>query len=459
MFRYNINGVKGYFSMNEKQKQLGEEKIGKLLMKFSLPAVAGMLIGALYNIIDRMFIGKAVGSYAIAGVGLAFPVMAIILAFGLLFGIGGSTLISIRLGEKKHNEAEKILGNIFVLLIILGIFITIVGTYLLDPLLNLLGAGEQTFLYAKKYMSVILSGSIFAMMAYGMNHSIRSDGNPKVAMMSSFVGAITNIVLDYVFIMRFGWGIKGGAYATIIGQAFTAIWVIYYFTKGAGHIKLRIKYFKLDLYTIKDVSAIGISSFLIQFTASISGTFANRALRATGGELAIGAMTIIMSTVMLFFMPIIGLRQGAQPIIGFNFGAKEFERVKQTFWLGTIVSTAASALAFILIQVFPQFFILLFTKNKEVMGLGMVGMRVIILMLATVGFQIMVTTFFQAIGDSKMALFLSVLRQAILLIPLLLILPRFLGIMGVWISYPIADGIAFLVCLYLVRKRMHAVLV
>lgn len=444
--------------MNEKQKQLGEEKISKLLVKFSLPAIAGMLIGALYNIIDRIFIGKAVGSYAIAGVGLAFPAMAIILAFGLLFGIGGSTLISIRLGEKKPEEAEKILGNIFVLLVILGIFITIAGTMFLDPLLKLLGAGDQTFVYAKKYMSVILSGSVFAMLAYGMNHSIRSDGNPKIAMMSSFVGAITNIILDYLFIMRFGWGIKGGAYATIIGQALTGIWVLYYFTKGKGHIKLRARNFLLNFYTVRDVAAIGVSSFLIQFTGSIAGTFANRALRATGGELAIGAMTIIMSTVMLFFMPIIGLRQGVQPIIGFNFGAKEFERVKQAFWMGTIVSTIASVVAFILIQTFPQFFIKMFTKNTEVLNFGMVGMRVIIIMLATIGFQIMVTTFFQAIGDSKMSLFLSVLRQALLLIPLLLVLPRFFGIMGVWISYPIADGISFLVCLYLVRKRMQLAL-
>ena len=307
-----------------KQNILGEEKISKLLLKFSIPAIVGMIVNALYNVVDRIYIGNIpdIGGVALTGVGLTMPIMTIILAFGMLIGIGTSARISLKLGQGKKDEAEKHIGNAFILILIISAVITIIGLIFLNPILNIFAASPETEGYARDYMQIIFAGTIFSMMSFGLNHSIRSDGSPKVAMHSMLIGAIINIVLDPVFIFVFHMGVKGAAIATVISQIASTIWVVYYFTMGKSNIKIKKENLKLDWAIIISIVSIGMSPFSMQVAQSVVQVLANNALKEHGGDLAIGAMTIINSIAMLFLMPIFGLNQGSQPLIGYNFGAK-----------------------------------------------------------------------------------------------------------------------------------------
>ena len=294
-----------------RQKLLGEEKISKLLIQFSVPAIIGMMVNTLYNIVDRMYIGNIpeVGGLALTGVGITMPIMTIILAFGMLVGIGTSARISLKLGEHKRDEAEQHLGNAFTLILLISILITVLGLTFMKPLLEIFGASQDTEIYASQYMQIIFIGTIFNMLSFGLNHSIRSDGNPKIAMFSMLIGAGTNILLDPIFIFALGLGVRGAAIATVISQIASTIWILYYFTKGKGSIKISRHNVKLKKAVIISIFSIGMSPFAMQIAQSLVQVLANNALKEYGGDLAIGAMTIISSISMIFMMPLFGLNQ------------------------------------------------------------------------------------------------------------------------------------------------------
>lgn len=437
----------------DKSMQLGEENIGKLLLKFSIPAIIGMLVNAFYNIVDRIFIGRGVGELALSGVTITFPVSTISMAFGMLIGIGAAALISIRLGQQKKAEAEKILGNAFTLIVIIMISFIVLSLIFLEPMLKIFGASDVTLPYAKDYGYIILLGSILQNLGLGLNGIIRSEGNPKVAMLTMLIGAITNIVLDPIFIFTFGLGVKGAAIATVIGQGLSAIWVVFYFTKGKSVLKLKVNYMKLDMKIIKETFSIGMSPFFMQLAASLVTVISNNALATYGGDVAVGAMGVISSVSMLILMPIFGINQGAQPIIGYNYGAESYDRVKKALKYAIIAATTITTIGFLSIQLFAPQIIKLFNKNPQLVSIGTKGLKTFMFMLPVSGFQIVSTNYFQAVGKAKVAMFLSLSRQVITLIPLLIIIPPIFGLNGVWYCGPTSDFIAFVItAIFLIKE-------
>ncbi|MGL5151925.1 MAG: MATE family efflux transporter [Clostridium sp.] len=430
-----------------KQKELGTEKILPLLLKFSIPAIIGMLVQTLYNIIDRMYIGNIpeVGNLAITGVGVTLPISTIIMAFGMLVGVGTAARISLKLGEGKKEEAEKHLANAMTLLLIIAILITAFGLLFLNQILGAFGASDATILYARQYSEIIFIGTIFNLIGFGLNHSIRSDGSPKIAMYSMLIGAIINIVLDPIFIFGFGLGVRGAAIATVISQVVSAVWILRYFLGGKSNLKFKPKYLKLDRLIVISIFSIGVSPFSMQIAGSIVQVLANNTLKAHGGDLAIGAMAIVQSVGMIFLMPIFGINQGAQPIIGYNYGAKQYKRVKECVKYAAIAATIIVTIGFLVIQIYPQILIQIFNQDPELVGLAKSGLRLYLFMLPVVGFQVICANYFQAIGKASIAMFLSLLRQVLLLIPCILILPQLFGTNGVWLSGAISDAISALI--------------
>lgn len=434
---------------------LRTENIGKLLLKFSIPAIIGMMVNALYNVVDRMYIGW-IGPLAMTGIGLSLPLMTLLMGFSMLIGIGAGSRISIKLGQGLQDDAEHILGNAFSLLIIIMATVGILGLLYKEQLLYLFGASEATIGYADSYLTIILMGAVFQGLGFGLNNAIRSEGNPKIAMYTMLLGAVTNILLDPIFIFGFKLGIQGAAIATIISQFVTTAWVLYHFTKGKSRLKLRRKHLNVDYKVFISIVTIGMSPFFMQVAASIVSVISNNALKSTGGDMAIGAMTVINAIAIFFLMPLFGINQGAQPIIGFNYGAKQFKRVKQALKLAIIAGTCISTLGFILTQFFTEPLIRIFNDDPELIAVATKGMRVFLSMLPLIGFQIISANYFQAVGKAPKAMFLSLLRQVIVLIPLLIILPRIYGLSGVWFAGPAADFTASVVtALFLFSEMRH----
>lgn len=438
-------------------KQLGEEKVLKLLLKFSIPAIVGMLVNALYNVVDRIFVGQVVGSLGIAGITIGFPIMLVIMAFGMLIGIGATSLISIKLGQQKKDEAEHIAGNGLALLVIISLVLTVIGLITLDPLLRALGADETVLPYAREYMRIILLGTVFQTVGFGMNNFIRAEGNPKIAMFTMLIGAITNIVLDYIFIYIFNWGMSGAALATIISQAVSAIWVLYHFFSGRSTLKIYKKNLKLDRIIIKRVVVIGLAPFAVQLAASLLNFIMNKSLTVYGGNVAISGMGVINSISTLMLMPIFGITQGAQPIIGYNYGAEKFDRVKEALKLAITGATIILTIGFIITRLFPEQLIGMFSsEDKELIAFGVHALKIFLIFLPIIGFQIVGSNYFQAVGKPKRAMMLSLSRQVLILIPALLILPKFFGVDGVFMAIPLADILSSIItgtCLY--RELKH----
>ncbi|AGL00565.1 MATE family efflux transporter [Desulfoscipio gibsoniae] len=426
--------------------QLGEEKIPALLLKFSLPVVIALLVNALYNFVDRIFIGNGVGSLGIAGITIVYPIMLVMGACATLVGTGAASLISIRLGEKKANVAERVLGNAIVLLIMLSIIITISGLLFINPILRSFGASSEVLPYAKDYMGIIMLGTIFQVLGLGMNYSIRADGSPQKAMVTMLIGAILNTILTPIFIFGFNLGMKGAALATIISQAVSAAWVMYYFIGGSSFLKIHIQNLKLISDIVKPILAIGAASFMMQLTLSLSNMIMNKSLVHYGGDIAVSAMGVIFSIIFLIVLPILGISQGIQPIIGFNYGAQKFDRVKEALQSGVIAATVIATLGFIIIRVFPEQLMSLFnSQNKEFISIGSYAMGISMIFVPIIGIQMIVTGYFQAIGKPKQAMFLTLLRQVIFLIPALLILPQYFQLMGILISIPLSDFLSFII--------------
>ncbi|MHC1685438.1 MAG: MATE family efflux transporter [Clostridiaceae bacterium] len=440
--------------MNQ-SNELEFESIGKLLLKFSIPAIIGMLVNALYAIVDRIFVGRGVGSTALSGVAVTLPITNIIMAVGMLVGIGAAAVVSIKLGQKNKAQAEKILGNAFTLIILLSLLVTILGIAFLDPILIAFGASTETMPYAKQFGFILLLGVVLQNIGFGMNALIRSEGNPKIAMLTMLIGAVLNTIMNPLLIFGFHLGVVGSALATIISQAVCSIWVIMYFTKGKSLLKLKKENMKLEMSLIKEIIAIGMSPFSMQVAASLVTVFFNTSLAKYGGDDAIGAFALITSILLLILMPVFGINQGSQPIIGYNYGAKNADRVKTALLYASIAATSICVVGFIFVELFPVQIIQVFnTSDPNLTTIGSNGMKIFLLMLSVVGVQAICANYFQAIGKAKNSMFLALLRQVVLLIPLILILPHFFGLNGIWMAGPISDFLAFIITLAFVFKDM-----
>lgn len=424
-------------------KELENGAIGELLLKFSIPAVVGMLVNALYNIVDRIFVGRGVGSTALSGVAVTFPITNIIMAVGMLVGIGSAAVVSIKLGEKRMKSAEKIIGNAFVLSVILSVIVSLLGIAFLEPILKIFGASKDTMPYAKQFGTIILLGAVLQNVGFGLNPIIRSEGDPKTAMLTMLIGAVLNFIINPILIFGFKIGVAGSALATVISQAVCSIWVIYYFTKGKSFLKLKIDNMKLQKELIREIISIGMSPFAMQLAASLVTIVFNINLSKYGGDTAIGAFALINSVTLLILMPIFGINQGAQPIIGYNYGARNVVRVKKTLLYSAIATGIISTAGFVVVQIFPVQIIMIFnTTDSRLVTIGANGLRIFLMMLALVGPQIAITNYFQSIGKAKNSMFLSLLRQVVILIPLVFILPIFFKLNGVWMAGAASDFLA-----------------
>ena len=445
-------------SANKNQEELGNLGIVRLLVKFSIPAIIGMVVNMLYNVVDRIYIGNIpdIGGLAITGVGITMPVTSIITGLGMLIGIGTSASISLSFGSGKRKLAQKYLGNGLTAIIIISLIVAIFGNVFATGILGVFGASENTMPYALAYIRPLMIGTICNLCAFGLNHSISSDSNPKIAMSTMLIGAIINIVLDPIFIFVLGLGIQGAAYATVISQFVAGCWVIYYFTKSSkSTIKLNKEDMMLNGEIIKKILMIGLAPFCMQVAGSIVQVIANNALMTYGGDLAIGAMAVITSVCTIFIMPIFGLNQGAQPIIGYNYGAKKYDRVKKTYLYGLIACTAVLLLSWIFIVMLPEKAIGMFNNDPMLTDIAVNGIRVYLFVLPLIGVQMTASNYYQAIGKPKKSMLLGLSRQVLMLIPAFLILPKFMGLEGVWLAGPIADGIAVILSGIIIIREMR----
>ncbi len=432
----------------ENKEFLGTEKVGRLLFKLAVPSVIAQLVNLLYNMVDRIYIGHMadVGSLALTGVGVCMPVIMLVSAFACLVGMGGAPQVSICMGRKEHDKAEKIMGNCFTFLVTISVVLTVLLYIFGERLLLIFGASQNTIGYAVDYMKIYVLGTIFVQLALGMNMFITCQGFTKVSMLSVIIGAVMNIVLDPILIFGLNMGVKGAALATIISQAVSAVWVIAFLSGKKTGIKLKKKYFKIDFKVLLPCLALGVSPFIMQATESVISVCFNSSLLKYGGDVAVGAMTIL-STVMQFSMlPLQGLTQGAQPITSYNYGAGNSSRVKESFTLLLKVCLCYSMGLWILIMLFPGTFVMMFNSEPELVSYASWAMRIYFAVSGIFGIQIACQQTFIAIGNAKTSLFLAVLRKIILLIPLIYILPNFFAdkAMSVYLAEPIADSLAVL---------------
>ncbi len=423
-----------------KTTQLGEEKISTLLIKFSIPAITGMLVKALYNVVDRAFVGRGVGSLGIAGVTVVFPLMMFLVAFGMLIGLGGGALCSLYLGRGEKEQANVILGNVVILDVVVIGTLCLGGLYFMEPILELFGASELVMPYAKDYFRIILWGGIFNEIGFGVNNFIRAEGNPLIAMCTMLIGGILNIVLDPLFIFVFDLGIKGAAWATVISQIASSIWVMHYFLRGNSVLKIYKKNLRLRVDIVKKIIKMGSAPFAMQIAASSIQVILNNILGIYGGDLAISGVGIINSFLMAMQTLLFGINHAAQPIIGFNYGARKYERVKETLKLAIFAGTFIVSTTYILLKIFPTEIITLFNRdNQELIEFGSRAIQIFLFALPVVGFQIVSANYFQAVGKPYKAMILSLSRQVIIFLPAVLILPKFWGLDGVLLAQPVAD--------------------
>ncbi len=439
---------------NNAPTELGTQKIGKLLTQYAIPAIIAMTASSLYNMVDSIFIGHGVGPLAISGLAVTFPLMNLAAAFGSLVGVGASTLISVKLGQKDYDTAQRVLGNVVVLNLIIGLGLTAVALMFLDPILYFFGASESTIGYARDYMQVILLGNVVTHLYFGLNAVLRSSGHPRKAMVATIVTVTVNTVLDPIFIFGFGWGIRGAAYATVLAQIVSLIWLLKLFSNKEELIHFHPGIFRLQRKIVQASLAIGLSPFLMNLASCFIVILINNGLKRYGGDLAIGAFGIVNRIIFLFAMVVMGLNQGMQPIAGYNFGARQYQRVTQVLKITILCATGVTTTGFLVGLLIPDVVVSAFTTDPELIGLAAEGMRISVLVFPIIGFQMVTSNFFQSIGMAGKAIFLSLTRQVIFLIPCLLILPRFID-NGIWWSLPASDLMASLVsaCLLIWQFR------
>jgi len=424
---------------------LGTENIGKLLVQYAIPAIIAMTASSLYNMVDSIFIGHGVGSLAISGLALTFPLMNLAAAFGSLVGVGAATLVSVKLGQKDYDTAQRVLGNVVVLNVVIGIAFSIVTLIFLDPILYFFGASEGTIEYARDYIKIILIGNVVTHLYLGLNSVLRSAGHPQQAMLATIATVVINTILDPIFIYWFDWGIQGAAIATVTAQVIALLWLVKLFMNKNELIHFHKGIFRLKKSIVTASLSIGMSPFMMNLAATVVVLLINQGLKEHGGDLAIGAYGIVNRLVFLFLMIVMGLNQGMQPIAGYNFGAQLYPRVTRVLKLTIYMATAVTTVGFLMGMLIPRLAVSIFTSDTEMIDLASKGLRIVVTFFPFVGFQMVTSNFFQSIGMAKKAIFLSLTRQVLFLIPCLLILPEIFGSTGVWISMPIADFVATIV--------------
>jgi len=430
-----------------------DKALSTLLVRFSAPAVAGMFANALYNIISRIYVGQDVGAAGLAGITLLFPLGLIYMGFSALIGVGSNALFSIRLGEHQTEEARRILGNGFILLTVVSCVLTAISYAFLDPILKILGADSEVLPLARAYAEVVFPGYLLFGIGAGMNHFIRSSGRPKTAMATQLIGAFINLVFGPLFIFTFHWGIRGAAAATVLGQAVSFIWVMYFFLFGNTMYRLRLIYCKVKKRIVLGTLAIGFSQFAFQLASSALNFILNHALLKYGGNLAVSAVGIAVSVNTLVLMPLLGISQGAQPLIGYNYGARKYKTAIQTLKMALRWGMWVTTVGFVIIELFAVPIAAVFNStDTALVNMAARTIRILNLLLPILPLQIMATSFFQAINQPVKAAFLSLSRQVLLVIPLVLILPLFFALDGVFYAPVVADLIATLLAVYLLHS-------
>ena len=429
--------------------ELGTERIPKLLKQYAVPAIIAMTASSLYNMVDAIFIGHGVGPYAISGLALTFPFMNLAAAFGTLVGVGASTMASMLLGQKNYDIARKVLGNVVVLNFIIGLLFTIVALVFLNPILYFFGASENTISYAREYMEIILAGNVITHIYFGLNSLLRSAGHPKKAMAATIMTVLLNAVLDPLFIFTFDMGIRGAAVATILAQIVALILVVVWFCDKRELIHFERGIFRLEKRIVKDSIVIGLAPFLMNFVACFVVILINMRLKTYGGDLAIGAYGIVNRISFVFIMIVSGLTQGMQPIAGYNYGARQMSRVYEVLKKTLLYATVVLTVGFLIGELCPGLVVAIFTDDPELMEKSIKGMRLVVGMFPLVSLSMVIGNFFQSIGKPKQAIFLSLSRQLIFLIPSLWLLPLFFDIAGVWVSFMVSDFLASVVAVIL----------
>lgn len=432
--------------------ELGTERIRKLLVQYAVPAIIAMTASSLYNMVDSIFIGHGVGALAISGLALTFPLMNLAAAFGSLVGVGAATLVSMRLGQRDYETAQRILGNVVVLNLIIGISFGLLTLVFLDPILYFFGASDATIGYAREYMSVILWGNVVTHMYLGLNAVLRAAGHPRKAMYATILTVTINAILDPLFIFGFGWGIRGAAIATVLAQILALVWQFRIFSDRNELLHFRRGIYRLKGKIVRNVLAIGMSPFLMNLAACFIVILINKGLKEYGGDLNIGAYGIVNRLGFFFVMIVMGINQGMQPIAGYNYGARQFDRVDRVLKLTIIGATCVTTLGFLIGELAPRLAVSVFTDDPELVRLSAEGMRIVFFCFPIIGFQMVTTNFFQSIGMAGKAIFLSLSRQLLFLMPGLIFLPRIFdeltpwdGSWDVWCSMPLSDFLASLV--------------
>lgn len=426
---------------------LGTESIGKLLMQYAVPAIIAMTASSLYNMVDSIFIGHGVGTMALSALALTFPLMNLGAAFGALVGVGAATLISVKLGQKDYDTAQRVLGNVFVLNILLGLAFTVIVFPFLNPILYFFGGSDETVEYARQFMEIILLGNVVTHLYLGLNAVLRASGHPKQAMYATIATVAINTILAPIFIFMFDWGIRGAAIATVSAQVIALLWQLKQFNNANELLHFRRGIFRLKRKIVFDSLAIGMSPFLMNLAACLIVILINQGLKKCGGDLAIGAFGIVNRLVFIVVMIVMGLNQGMQPIAGYNFGAKLYDRVNKVLKLTIIYATCVTTFGFLVGMLAPNLVVGIFTSDAELTELSATGLRITVMFFPIIGFQMVTSNFFQSIGMAGKAIFLSLTRQMLILLPCLLILPHFFGVAGVWYSMPVSDLLASLIAL------------
>ncbi|MEG1553592.1 MAG: MATE family efflux transporter [Rikenellaceae bacterium] len=443
-------------SENKRYTELRQEKVGVLLRRYSIPAIVSMVVVALYNIVDRIYIGHGVGSMAIAGLTLTLPISSMIAAIGTLVGAGASSRMSIVLGMNDIRWARNILGHVPILTCILSLLFIIPTMIYIEPILYLFGGSEATLPYARDYLMIVIPASIFTNLCYSFSNVIRASGFPKKSMSVVLVGVLLNVILDPIFIFWFDMGIRGAAIATAISMFVGAVYAVSHFMNPKHEVSFHKDSFKIRLNIIKNILSIGFSPFIMNFIASAVAILVNNQLRIYGGDIAIGSFGIINSYQLFISFIVLGLCQGMQPIIGFNYGARNNKRVKDTFFLAARASTIIFGVGLLLMEVFPRLASMIFTSDPELIELTIRGMRIAFAAAILIGIQIVISHFFTSIGKAMQATIMTISRQLIFLIPLLAILPMFWGLDGVWLAIPVSDILAFLLAMFFIlREKRH----
>ena len=440
---------------NTATMELGTKPVGRLLTQYALPAIIAMTASSLYNMVDSIFIGQGVGALAISGLAVTFPFMNLSAAFGAGVGVGSSSYLSMKLGQKDYSTAQRILGNNVTLNIIIGLIFSVVSLVFLDPILYFFGASEQTIPYAREYMIIILLGNVITHLYFGMNAVLRAASKPRQAMYTTIFTVVLNSVLDPLFIYTFDMGIRGAAIATILSQAVALVWQTRMFSDKSELLHLRRGIYRLDNQIVKNILGIGISPFAMNATACLVSIFVNQRLLEYGGDLAVGAYGIANRVAFIFVMINMGVNQGMQPIAGYNYGAQKYDRLMRVLMLAMIAGTIVTTSGFIVAEFMPHLCVRLFTNDTVLTELSVNGIRLMMAAMPIVGYQMVVTNFFQSIGKAKISIFLSLSRQLLFLVPLLGVLPLFFGITGVWISMPISDAFSALLALVRMVRYMR----